>query len=130
MTDKNNPGIKSEKRVSSLLGAEVTLGSGAIDSYKGDFELDIAAMKFLGECKATEAQSLSIKREWLLKIAKEALEVNRTPLFTASFVHGNGTAKKEGDWVAMPLRVFKEIMLELEEYKEKSSPEDYDWLDR
>lgn len=115
MADNNNPGIKSEKRIAKILGGEGRIGSGSLDSCKGDFTTKMGHIEFLGECKATQAGSISIKYEWLLKIASEARELVRHPLFTLSFIRGDGAAKKRGDWIAMPLGDYKQFVLEFED---------------
>lgn len=120
MAKVKNAGILSEERVAKALGGEPRMASGAVDSCKGDIALEFGhgVWKFLGECKATEGKTLRVDQEWLHKISKEALELERDPFLAMSFITGNGRAKLRGDWVAVPLRVFKELMLELEELQQ------------
>ena len=106
-------GRVSEERVVDLLyGAKATTNSGTMAGDKADWVMDQGPsyFNFRGECKATLAESLGVKRDWLLKIAQEALETNKQPALVVSFVTENGQAKKQGDWVMVPLRVFNEMI--------------------
>jgi len=103
-------GGNSEVRVAESLGAETTMASGAMPGDKGDFDLEAGEhYSFKGECKATRNESMSLKLSWLHKIRLEALEVNKLPCLTVSFVTPTGEAKDNGDWVLVPARVFKEV---------------------
>ena len=68
--------IKQEKELAKDLGAKTTPASGATPFRKGDMRLN----GYLIESKATANKSISIKLEWLLKIEKEALNEDKTPL--------------------------------------------------
>jgi hypothetical protein len=98
-------GRKAEKKVSKKLGGRLTLNSGA-SGQKGDIDL----ADFRVESKATTADSMGIKLEWLSKISRESLGVGKSPALALSFVTDTGDAKRHGEWVAIPLHVFKELV--------------------
>lgn len=62
---------KQEKQVAKQLNGKVTPNSGATPFAPGDVKTD----KFLIECKTRTdtSKSISIKKEWIEKIRKEAL---------------------------------------------------------
>lgn len=64
-----------ENKVASKFGGERTLNSGATAFQPGDVYLD----EYLVECKTkmTHSDSITIKKEWLEKIKKEALFVGK-----------------------------------------------------
>ena len=95
-------GQKSEKRVVKNMGGIQVIASGAIEGLKSDGVLD----HFRVECKSTTKKSISVKWDWLLKIRKEALETNRCPVLTLSFVNPQGEAETAGDWAVIPLHEF------------------------
>lgn len=99
-------GQTSEKRVVKIIGAVQVIASGAIEGLKSDGILE----HFRIECKATIHQSISVKREWLMKIRKEALETNRCPVLTISFVDRQGQADQYGsEWAMIPLHQFADF---------------------
>lgn len=98
-------GRKNERKVAKKLGARLTPNSGAMAHSKGDMHTSA----FLIEHKSTSSETLSIKREWLLKIAHEALHTNRIPALAFSFTTTNGDSKIDGEWVAVPATVWKEL---------------------
>lgn len=102
-------GNKSEERVLADMGAEQQIGSGSFDGLKSDGLLSVGDMDFRIECKATRKESIRLQYSWLRKIRDEAMETGKTPLLTISFTLGDGTKKTAGDWVMMPMRLFKEI---------------------
>jgi hypothetical protein len=77
-----------------------------MEGFKGDLVLS----KFLIEAKSTVADSLSLKFDWLAKINREARSVNKRPALTVSFTTGNGQAIPNGEWVLIPMALFKEIV--------------------
>jgi hypothetical protein len=80
-------------------------GSGAVDGAKGDIEL----VEFLIENKTTEHRSFSLKYNWLRKISKEALAVNKEPVLAIQFVDRDGEPiAHDAKWVMIPERVFME----------------------
>jgi len=108
VTSIGDHGGKSEKRVVADLGAEGTIASGALDE-KSDGLLSVGEMDFRIECKATRKNSIGLSYGWLRKIREEAMETGRIPLLTISFVHGDGQPRVAGEWVVMPMTLFKEI---------------------
>lgn len=97
-------GIRAEKRSASRMGARQVPGSGATDGIKGDLHLKDLKI----ECKSTENNSLSVKKDWLDKISREAREVNREPALQVMFVDGYGRPRDGGSWVMIPESMFLE----------------------
>ena len=91
------------------LGAQKTIGSGAFRGHKSDGLKSVGEVDLRIECKSTRKESIGLKYSWLLKITEEAIDSNRTPILTISFVRGDGSSKPSGDWVMMPAHLFKEI---------------------
>ncbi len=102
-------GTVSEKRIVRDMGGEQTIGSGAFNGHKSDGLLSVGDMDFRIECKATRKESMILKREWLAKIRREAIETGKIPLLTVSFTRGDGSPRPAGDWVMMPMSLFKDI---------------------
>jgi Holliday junction resolvase len=78
-----------------------------MEGAKGDIDLS----SYLVEAKSTTGHSIGLKHEWLSKIAHEARNVGKNPAVTLSFTHGNGRPVPEGEWVAIPMWLFKEKCL-------------------
>lgn len=104
---KNPHGRKSEKRVAKHLGAKLHRNSGAPRGSKSDASLKSVRM----EMKSTTLAALMLEMAWLVKITQEALSHGQTPAVTLSFVDANGRPrlKQYGEWVAIPLSVFREL---------------------
>lgn len=99
-------GQKSEARTLKEMGARQTIASGSIPGLKSDGVMD----KFRIECKATIHQSISVKLEWLKKIRKEALETNRCPVLTITFVDSEGNPDQYGgEWAMIPQYLFNDF---------------------
>lgn len=98
-------GVKSEKRTAGRLGGRQVPASGAMQGAKGDIRL----ADFLVENKATEAESMSLKLEWLLKVAQEAAELGQMPALSIQFVTGDGRPRQNGRWVMIREDDFKEV---------------------
>ncbi len=64
-----------EKQVAKVLGGRKNINSGATAFIKGDVQLD----NCLIECKTVtqKKSSISIKKEWLDKLKKEAFAMNK-----------------------------------------------------
>lgn len=107
---KGKHGQASEKRLAKLTGGKQTRASGALDFEKGDLKFTV----LLAEAKATVRKSLSLKYEWLVKITKEALPLNRRPVVFISFVEESGKDKLYGDWVLIPRTLYEELDLDQE----------------
>ena len=66
---------KQEKRVAKDLNGKVNANSGATGFYKGD----VRTNHLLVECKTAtkEVKSVSIKKEWLTKLAQEKFAMGK-----------------------------------------------------
>lgn len=67
---------KSEKEAAAKFKGRTQIASGALSHSKGDIRTE----KFLIEDKITEKSSYGVSRKVWDKIAKEGLQVGRTPL--------------------------------------------------
>ena len=94
---------KQEKQVASKFDGSRTLNSGATPYQPGDVCLD----EYLVECKTkmTHSNSITIKKEWLEKIKKEALFVGK-PKEALFFNFGPG----ESNYVIVHEDIFKELV--------------------
>jgi hypothetical protein len=101
-------GNKSEARLAKSLGARQTLASGALQHDKSDMKIN-GKRKIRIEAKSTIHNSMSVELAWLTKIRHEAAINGAIPALTISFVTPEGKAKVGGDWVAVPLNIFKEL---------------------
>lgn len=99
-------GRASEKKLTKTLKGRGRPASGALLGAKGD----ISAGDFLLEAKSTINGSLGVKHDWLLKIASEARSEHKDPALSVSFVREDGTPHKDGEWVMLPLYVFRRIL--------------------
>ena len=105
---KSSHGKASEKKLAKSIGARLTPASGAIEGAKGDFKVS----DFLFEAKSTIHDSIKLDKDFFLKITHEAKFTGKTPALSVSFVNGDGSAKKDGEWVCIPLNYFKVLVLE------------------
>lgn len=104
-------GRASESRLSRNLGGKNRAGSGAIEGYKGDTELEVDHDRFLIESKSTVNQSISVKKAILDKICREARDEGRLPALSISFVDEFGNARDhDSDWVAVPARLLEQLI--------------------
>lgn len=97
-------GRASEKRLAKQLNGRAQPASGAVEGLKGD----IVFAKVLMEAKSTTGNSISIKHEWLSKIAYEARNETKIPAVAISFVTPEGKPVISGDWVMVPRHVWEE----------------------
>lgn len=95
-----------EHRVAKVVKGHRQRGSGASMYAKGDVSCD----HFLVECKRTMHASLSIKKSWLDKIAREAAAVAKEPALAIEIAGGPGDAHGEREWVMIPLRCWNQLM--------------------
>ena len=98
-------GRKSERKIAKKLGAKLTPNSGAVQSAKGDMHLG----DFKIEAKSTQTGTLSLKRDWLLKISGEALADGKIPALSLAFTNAGGVSWPDGEWIAIPLSKFREF---------------------
>ena len=97
-----------ERRVAAALKGKRVKGSGCSPYAKGDV---VAAgtsetAGWLVECKRTDKASLAIKREWLVKVTREALVQGKRPALSVEIGGGALANDVEGTWVAVPLSAF------------------------
>ena len=98
-------GRASERRLSKTIGGRLTPASGAVDGAKGDIRFN----DFLLEAKSTTRDSFSVDYRQLAKIKAESLSNDKAPGLTVSFVTGNGVPRQSGEWVLIPLSLFREL---------------------
>lgn len=102
-------GRVSEKRVARRLGARPTIASGN-QGDKGDYHLPGVVYRFRGENKSTYHSSMVMDFVWLAKIKQEARNKDETAMLTLDFVNRDGSSRKDGQWVCLPLDVFEEML--------------------
>lgn len=104
--DQQGKSRRQEDRVAKGLGGRRQPASGAlpIPSLKGDIQED----SFLIEAKRTNAKSLSVKAEWLMKIEAEAEAVGKLPALSIEI--GGMLPITERDWCMVPMSVFKALL--------------------
>ena len=95
-----------EERVAKLVGGRRQPGSGSlpIPGFKGDVKED----SFLFEAKRTDAKSLRIKAEWLMKIEAEAEALGKFPALSIEI--GGMSPLVERDWCLIPMSVLKILL--------------------
>jgi hypothetical protein len=96
-------GVKSEARLGRRLGGRVRPLSGAVPGAKGDIELG----QILIEAKSSTGNKIPVDRRWLAKIAGEARAEGKVPALALSFTYGDGRPIPDGEWVCMPLSVWR-----------------------
>lgn len=106
-------GRVSEKRVATSLAARLTPASGAMRGAKSDMKKKAGGRKFQIESKATKTATLAVDHGWLVKVTEEAQATGSIPALTMSFVWPDGKCKPKGDWVAMPMWAFHQMLEEL-----------------
>ncbi len=99
-------GRDSEKRLTKRLCGRARPASGAMPGAKGDIELGPTLL----EAKSTRRDSMTIKLDWLCKIAREAMAEGKMPALSVSFVNEHGRSRELGDWVLIPLHKFEESL--------------------
>lgn len=100
MNDTGKGGKNYEKKASKLLKGQLTSGSGAKEK-KGD----LLVQDLLLELKTSTHESLTLKKEYLQKIKKAAIEQDKQPGLLFSFVTMNGVAEEE--WICIPLYLWR-----------------------
>jgi hypothetical protein len=93
-----------EKKLAKRLGGRTTPASGAKDAHKGDIKVG----EFLIDDKSTVNNSISITKDMLVKINREARESGKNPCLSISFHGDMGLAGST--WYLVPERVFREII--------------------
>ena len=97
-------GRASEQRLTRELHAKSRPASGAMEGAKGDLQVG----RFPIEAKSTTQVNMTLKHGWFAKIGKEARSEAKTPALAISFINEDGSAKMDGDWVAVPRYKFEE----------------------
>jgi hypothetical protein len=98
-------GVAAEKRLAKRVGGRLTPASGALSGAKGDVVLPAVLL----EAKSTVNDSLSLKLDWLVKIAGEARAVGKDPALAVTFTTGDGRPRAGGSWVLISERRFREM---------------------
>ena len=99
-------GTLAERRAADAhTRARPTRGSGC-GNDPGDYELK----DYLVEVKSTVNKSISLKYQWLGKIVRQALSRNRQPALQIMFTDDLGRPYPDGNWIAVPEHVFKELI--------------------
>ena len=101
-------GRLSEARLGKKLGARARPASGAMPGAKGDHELG----DVLIEAKSSTGDRIPLDRRWLAKIAREARFEGKVPALVLSFTHGDGRPIADGEWVCIPLWLWRERVQE------------------
>lgn len=105
---KHKKSKKQESRLAQELGGKTQKGSGSKDFHKGD----VKTIELLVEAKRTDKDSLSVKKEWLVKIHAESVSYNKIPALSIEFDSMPSIVPR--DWVAIPA---KTLSLLIECYK-------------
>jgi hypothetical protein len=101
---KHKKSQKQEARVALELGGRTQRGSGAKDFRKGD----VKSIELLIEAKRTDKDSISIKKDWLVKIYAESVAYNRIPGLSIEFNDMPNVVPR--DWVAIPVKTLSFLM--------------------
>jgi hypothetical protein len=94
---------QQEAEMAAMVGGRKQAGSGSVLGCKGDVRKKGV---FRIECKSTEAQSFSLKRELLDKIRSECAGTEE-PAFDIKFLN-KATLQEEDRWVAIPYTHFED----------------------
>ena len=95
---------RQEKRLAKDLGGKTQKGSGSKDFHKGD----VKSPELLVEAKRTDKDSLSVKKEWLVKIFNESVSYGKIPALSIEFDQMPTIVPK--DWVAVPSKTLKLLL--------------------
>jgi hypothetical protein len=106
MSRRSRPvGASAERKASRRNKLRLHPGSGNIPSLKAD----MSDAFFIVESKATEHDSISIKKKWLDKVADEGRNITKAPVLLVQFVKPDGEIKDNGAWVMMPEWLWRDI---------------------
>ena len=106
---KNAHGKSSEEKLAKSMGYRLTPASGAVRGLKGDMR-SVTGIKVLLEAKSTTKLTLPIDLSWLIKIAAEAADKRSIPALAFSFVTPDGKARPNGQWIAIPLSEYQDLL--------------------
>lgn len=110
-SDRARRSKKHENRIANQLAGKRLPRSGGLQwsaSDKSTLGGDIATPSYIIEHKRTQAESMSIKKEWLLKVKEGATKHGKEPMLVITFETPNPANPNE-DWVAVPLSVWKRL---------------------
>jgi Holliday junction resolvase len=112
-----------ERRVAAAVRGRRVKGSGCSPYAKGDVvaEAHAGAAGWLIECKRTEKASLSLKRAWLVKVAREAVVQGKRPALAVAMAGGAPAGDVELDWVLVPLSLFTRLMQGEQEVRDEQA---------
>lgn len=99
-------GMKSEARLAKRMNLYAQPASGAMQGAKSDLVGDQVRI----EAKSTTTNTLSVQYGWCVKITEEAVTTGRMPAVTLSFTDEQGRGKRYGEWVAIPLHKYQELV--------------------
>lgn len=99
-------GREAEKSLSKRIGGKLTPASGAMVGAKGD----MSKGEFLIEAKATQNDSMSLKKSWCHKIYQEALEKTKRPAIAIAFTNDSGRSEKRDRWVMLTESDYLELI--------------------
>lgn len=107
---KYNKSKKHEQRLGDRLGGKRLPRSGGLAWSKWDkttANADIKTPEFMFEHKRTIAESMSVKKEWLLKVAEGARRSGKDPGLIVTFEQA---PEKPIEWVMIPLDVLERLL--------------------
>lgn len=110
--DKGHQGKLAEAEMVKRTGGRGQPGSGSLAGAKGDVKFNIDDINFLAENKTSTSNSFTVKRDHLLKIYQEALEVARVPALSFQFVDAQGRSDKKDRWICLPEHLLMELLEE------------------
>src|SRR5688572_23785435 len=102
---------KQEQRIASKIGGKRIPRSGGLPwsnwLKNKTSDGDISTKEFHVEHKSTEHASISIKKEWLNKVAAGARSSMKDPALVVTFEKG---LDQPEDWVMIPISVFERLI--------------------
>lgn len=99
---------RQERTLASKFKGKTQIGSGSRRFNKGD----VKTVELLIEAKQTTKESISIKRDWIEKIWKEAVGYNKTPALAFEFIDWSTRASRgvEKHWIAVPASFLQKLI--------------------
>jgi Holliday junction resolvase len=112
---KKKKSKRQERRVAKKTDGRVQRGSGSQTFHKGD----VRSVEMLVECKRTDKHSLSIKKEWLRKLWREAVGYAKVPALSIEFSSMDLESTNiflepheiiERDWIMVPASFLRQLI--------------------
>ena len=103
---------KQEARLAKTLGGKRQSNSGATPFQKGDVVAGLFAIE--AKTSMTPKQSISIRREWIDKIRREAFAMGK-PYSAVAFDFGTGSLGNKETFYIIDERLFRKLNEKLEE---------------